>query len=65
MTHALQLLGGPAHVVFDCVSRESSVRQAVELASKGGKIMVVGVASSKKGGEWAGEASRRSEPSRV
>lgn len=45
VTHALQLLGGPAHVVFDCVSRESSVRQAVELASKGGKIMVVGVAS--------------------
>ena len=42
---AQRLLGGPAHVVFDCVSRESSVHQAVELVAKGGKIMVVGVAS--------------------
>jgi len=52
VTHALQLLGGPAHVVFDCVSRESSVRQAVELASKGGKIMVVGVASPEISRAW-------------
>lgn len=45
VTDAVKLLEGPAHVVFDCVSRESSVRQAVELVGKGGKIMVVGVAS--------------------
>ncbi|MDT5180794.1 MAG: hypothetical protein QOJ95_4992 [Mycobacterium sp.] len=42
---ALALLGGPAAVVVDCVSRESSVAQAVDLVDKGGAIMIVGVAS--------------------
>ncbi|MET0454352.1 MAG: alcohol dehydrogenase catalytic domain-containing protein [Mycobacterium sp.] len=42
---ALALLGGPAAVVIDCVSRESSVAQAVDLVDKGGAIMIVGVAS--------------------
>lgn len=37
-------LGGPAAVVIDCVSRESSVAQAVELVDKGGAVMIVGVA---------------------
>ncbi|MHC9295946.1 zinc-dependent alcohol dehydrogenase [Mycobacterium sp. LTG2003] len=41
---ALELLGGPAAVVIDCVSRESSVAQAVELVDKGGAVMIVGVA---------------------
>ncbi|MDF2824489.1 MAG: alcohol dehydrogenase [Mycobacterium sp.] len=41
---ALELLGGPAAVVIDCVSRESSVAQAVDLVDKGGAIMIVGVA---------------------
>jgi 2-desacetyl-2-hydroxyethyl bacteriochlorophyllide A dehydrogenase len=41
---ALRLLGGPAAVVIDCVSRESSVAQAVDLVDKGGAIMIVGVA---------------------
>ncbi|CAN5141626.1 alcohol dehydrogenase catalytic domain-containing protein [soil metagenome] len=41
---ALDLLGGPAAVVIDCVSRESSVAQAVDLVDKGGAIMIVGVA---------------------
>lgn len=45
MAQAREILGGPAHVVFDCVSRESSVRQAVELVGKGGVIMAVGVAA--------------------
>lgn len=38
------LLGGYAAAVIDCVSRESSVAQAVELVDKGGAIMIVGVA---------------------
>lgn len=42
---ALGLLGGPAAVVIDCVSRESSVAQAVDLVDKGGAIMIVGVAA--------------------
>jgi threonine dehydrogenase-like Zn-dependent dehydrogenase len=42
---ALALLGGPAAVVIDCVSRESSVAQAVDLVDKGGAIMIVGVAA--------------------
>ncbi len=42
--HARQLLGGPAAVVIDCVSLESSVAQAVDLVDKGGAIMIVGVA---------------------
>ncbi|KAA0082528.1 alcohol dehydrogenase [Mycolicibacterium sp. P9-64] len=41
---ARRLLGGPAAVVIDCVARESSVAQAVELVDKGGAIMIVGVA---------------------
>lgn len=40
---ALGLLGGPAAVVIDCVSRESSVAQAVDLVDKGGAVMIVGV----------------------
>jgi threonine dehydrogenase-like Zn-dependent dehydrogenase len=40
---ALELLGGPAAVVIDCVSRESSVAQAVDLVDKGGAVMIVGV----------------------
>jgi threonine dehydrogenase-like Zn-dependent dehydrogenase len=42
---ALALLGGPAAVVVDCVSRESSVAQAIDLVEKGGAIMIVGVAA--------------------
>ena len=38
-------LGGPAAVVIDCVARESSVAQAVQLVDKGGAIMIVGVAA--------------------
>lgn len=41
---ALDLLGGPAAVVIDCVARESSVAQAVDLVDKGGAVMIVGVA---------------------
>lgn len=41
---ALDLMGGPAAVVIDCVSRESSVAQAVDLVDKGGAVMIVGVA---------------------
>lgn len=41
---ALGLMGGPAAVVIDCVSRESSVAQAVDLVDKGGAVMIVGVA---------------------
>lgn len=40
---ALGLLGGPAAVVIDCVARESSVAQAVDLVDKGGAVMIVGV----------------------
>ena len=40
---AREVLGGPADVVFDCVSREQSMAQAVELVTKGGHIIVVGV----------------------
>jgi 2-desacetyl-2-hydroxyethyl bacteriochlorophyllide A dehydrogenase len=42
---ALAQLGGPAAVVIDCVARESSVAQAVDLVDKGGAIMIVGVAA--------------------
>ncbi len=44
ITIARRLLGGPAAVVIDCVARESSVAQAVDLVDKGGAIMIVGVA---------------------
>ncbi|SDQ05520.1 zinc-dependent alcohol dehydrogenase [Leucobacter chromiiresistens] len=40
---ALRELGGKADVVFDCVSRESTVRLAIELLEKGGTVMTVGV----------------------
>ena len=39
---ALALLGGPAAVVVDCVARESSVAQAIDLVDKGGAVMIVG-----------------------
>ncbi|MER5631741.1 zinc-dependent alcohol dehydrogenase [Streptomyces nitrosporeus] len=39
------VLGGPADVVFDCVAREQSMAQAVDLVTKGGRIIVVGVGS--------------------
>ncbi|GLP75394.1 alcohol dehydrogenase [Mycobacterium antarcticum] len=42
---ALAVMGGPAAVVIDCVARESSVAQAIELVDKGGAIMIVGVAA--------------------
>jgi threonine dehydrogenase-like Zn-dependent dehydrogenase len=38
-------LGGPADVVIDCVSRESSIAQAIDIVDKGGAVLVVGVAS--------------------
>jgi 2-desacetyl-2-hydroxyethyl bacteriochlorophyllide A dehydrogenase len=38
-----QVLGGSADVVFDCVSIQSSVDQAIAMADKGGTVMVVGV----------------------
>lgn len=39
-------LGESADVVFDCVSIQSTLDQAVALAGKGGTIMIVGVASA-------------------
>jgi 2-desacetyl-2-hydroxyethyl bacteriochlorophyllide A dehydrogenase len=36
-------LGESADVVFDCVSIQSTVSQAVQMASKGGIVMIVGV----------------------
>jgi L-iditol 2-dehydrogenase len=43
-TEALATEGaGGADVVFDCVAREASMRQAVELVDKGGVVAVVGV----------------------
>jgi len=41
---ALELLGGKAHVVFDAVAREETVRVSLrELLGKGGRYMLVGV----------------------
>lgn len=40
------VLGGPADVVFDCVAREQSMAQAVDLVAKGGQIVVVGVGAA-------------------
>ena len=37
--------GGRADVVFDCVSIQSSISQAIALAEKGGSVIVVGVAA--------------------
>lgn len=42
---ALEALQGKAHVVFDCVSRESTVHLAIEVLNKGGSLMTVGVPS--------------------
>ncbi|MFB9378074.1 zinc-binding dehydrogenase [Kineococcus gynurae] len=41
----VEALGGPADVVFDGVSREASVRLAVDVLRKGGKLLTVGVAA--------------------
>src|SRR5439155_18977916 len=38
-----QVLGGSADIVFDCVSVQSSLDQAIAIADKGGTVMVVGV----------------------
>lgn len=40
---AVRLLGGQAHVVFDGVSRASTVALAIDVLGKGGKLMTVGV----------------------
>lgn len=40
---ARAILGGAAHVVFDCVSRESTVHLAIDILDKGGSLMTVGV----------------------
>jgi L-iditol 2-dehydrogenase len=37
------VLGDPADVVFDCVAREQSLAQAIDLVTKGGQVIVVGV----------------------
>jgi len=39
----LQSLGESADVVFDCVSVQSSINQAITMALKGGTVVVVGV----------------------
>jgi 2-desacetyl-2-hydroxyethyl bacteriochlorophyllide A dehydrogenase len=38
-----EVLGGSADAVFDCVSVQSSMDQAIAIADKGGTVMVVGV----------------------
>lgn len=38
-------LGESADVIFDCVSNQSTVDQAIKLAVKGGTVMIVGVPS--------------------
>ena len=38
-----QALGGSADMVFDCVSVQSSMDQAIAIADKGGTVVVVGV----------------------
>jgi 2-desacetyl-2-hydroxyethyl bacteriochlorophyllide A dehydrogenase len=38
-------LGGRPDVVFDCVASQASTDQSIRLAEKGGRIVVVGVAS--------------------
>ncbi|WP_267421106.1 MULTISPECIES: zinc-dependent alcohol dehydrogenase [unclassified Curtobacterium] len=40
---AVAALQGRAHVVFDCVSRESTVHLAIEVLDKGGALMTIGV----------------------
>jgi len=39
-------LDGPADAVFDCVAREQSMAQAIDLVTKGGHIVVVGVGAA-------------------
>jgi 2-desacetyl-2-hydroxyethyl bacteriochlorophyllide A dehydrogenase len=43
VAQARAALGESADVVFDCVAITATVRQAVELASKGGTVVIVGV----------------------
>lgn len=43
---AHEALGGPADVVFDCVAREQSMAQAIDIVTKGGLVMVVGVGAA-------------------
>lgn len=43
---AQAVLDGPADVVFDCVAREQSMAQAIDLVAKGGRIIVVGVGAA-------------------
>ncbi|WP_328665897.1 alcohol dehydrogenase catalytic domain-containing protein [Streptomyces sp. NBC_00322] len=43
---AAAALGGPVDVVFDCVAREQSMAQAIDLVAKGGRIIVVGVGAA-------------------
>jgi 2-desacetyl-2-hydroxyethyl bacteriochlorophyllide A dehydrogenase len=45
VARAAEVLDGPADVVFDCVARESSMAQAIDLVDKGGTVMVVGIAA--------------------
>jgi threonine dehydrogenase-like Zn-dependent dehydrogenase len=43
VAQARAALGESADVVFDCVAVTSTVRHAVEMASKGGTVVIVGV----------------------
>jgi L-iditol 2-dehydrogenase len=43
LTRAHEALDGPADVVFDCVARERSMAQAIDMVAKGGLVVVVGV----------------------
>ncbi|HEX6508590.1 MAG TPA: alcohol dehydrogenase catalytic domain-containing protein [Chloroflexota bacterium] len=40
-----EALGGRPDVIFDCVSSQSSITQAIALAGKGGTIVVIGIAT--------------------
>lgn len=40
-----EALGGRPDATFDCVSNQSSMEQAIALAQKGGRVIVVGVAT--------------------
>jgi L-iditol 2-dehydrogenase len=42
-TEIKDVLGGRPDFVFDCVASQTSISQAIELALKGGTVMVVGV----------------------
>ncbi|HEX2286454.1 MAG TPA: alcohol dehydrogenase catalytic domain-containing protein [Mycobacterium sp.] len=46
VAQARAALGESADVVFDCVAITPTVRQAVEMASKGGTVVIVGVPTS-------------------